>query len=497
MINEGKQEGWLKLPAEALQPWAALNNVKLHDVRVGVDSEHPERGAGVFAQRDMESSEDGHTVLMTVPRDLILSKERVEEHAKVDKDFRAILDSLESPRISILAFLLSQTYLLHPSPPSPHFVHTPLTTYLRLLPLESLPTFWTTPERSLLIGSTLLPALTAKLSSLFREYTTFRDALSSSIPWTAADWFGEIDGLVDFNDWLCLDAMYRSRALEFPGIGDCMAPCIDMANHASGEATNAIYEVDSEGNAVLVLREGMQVAQGEEVTITYGDEKGACEMLFSYGFLEGGLNGARELFLDLGTMEDDPLAKAKRVVAGTAPGVKIVEIGEDGVRWEGEWVWLVVVNEEDGLEFMVQRTTEGEEELKAFWKGGELSNALELKQKLEKEEMWDVFRLRAVSLLQDRVAGQLQELYGSDEEVGAVPHGEDTEVRDRIRGLALKLRELEGQLLEKAYACFEEEKDRLIASDAVVKYLAAMNLNEGEETTAPEASTTEEEEDFS
>lgn len=101
MINEGKQEGWLKLPAEALQPWAALNNVKLHDVRVGVDPEHPERGAGVFAQRDIESSEDGHTVLMTVPRDLILSEERVEEHAKVDKDFRAVLDSLgEFGRVS-------------------------------------------------------------------------------------------------------------------------------------------------------------------------------------------------------------------------------------------------------------------------------------------------------------------------------------------------------------------------------------------------------------
>jgi hypothetical protein len=62
--------------------------------------------------------------------------------------------------------------------------------------------------------------------------------------------------------------MYRSRALEFPGIGDAMVPCLDMANHASGDATAALYETDDDGNAILVLRHGKDILHGGEITIT-------------------------------------------------------------------------------------------------------------------------------------------------------------------------------------------------------------------------------------
>jgi hypothetical protein len=68
---------------------------------------------------------------------------------------------------------------------------------------------------------------------------------------------------------MLVDAMYRSRALEFPSVGDAMVPCIDMANHASRNATAALYEADDDGNGVLLLREGKVVQVGEEVTITY------------------------------------------------------------------------------------------------------------------------------------------------------------------------------------------------------------------------------------
>lgn len=62
--------------------------------------------------------------------------------------------------------------------------------------------------------------------------------------------------------------MYRSRALEFPGVGDAMVPCIDMANHASGDATAALYETDDDGNAILILRHGKDISEGGEITIT-------------------------------------------------------------------------------------------------------------------------------------------------------------------------------------------------------------------------------------
>lgn len=74
--------------------------------------------------------------------------------------------------------------------------------------------------------------------------------------------------MITFDDWMRIDAMYRSRALEFPGAGDCMMPCVDMANHASGDATAALYETDEDGNGLLLLRDGKNIAKGGEVSIT-------------------------------------------------------------------------------------------------------------------------------------------------------------------------------------------------------------------------------------
>lgn len=47
-----------------------------------------------------------------------------------------------------------------------------------------------------------------------------------------------------------------------------MVPCIDMANHASGDATAALYETDDDGNAILILRHGKDISEGGEITIT-------------------------------------------------------------------------------------------------------------------------------------------------------------------------------------------------------------------------------------
>lgn len=335
-----------------------------------------------------------------------------------------------------------------------HGVSSPFTEYVKYLPTEMLPTFWTDDERQLLIGTTLAPAVAAKLNSLYREFDQFR-AASEKLPWCAEAWWDDVDGVLSFDDWLQVDAMYRSRALEFPGVGDCMVPCIDMANHSSGEATAAIYEIDAEGNALLILREGKKIGEDEEITITYGDKKGACEMLFSYGFIEDGVHSAKELFLDLSIPEDDPLRRAKATTAGCAPGFKIFET-DKGLDWDSEFIWLICVNEEDGLQFQIQQTVDGSTELRASWKGHEMNNFLNFRQTLEQDSLWDIFQLRAVSILQDRVASQLTELYGSDDDVAATEHGEGTSIRDRPWQLATRLRTLEGELLERAYSVLED-----------------------------------------
>ena len=91
MIRRGKAEGWLQLPPEALLPWAMLNDVSFDRTVPGFA---PGRGGALLAKEDLDANEDMSNVLLTVPRDLILSLERVQEHAKVDKDFREVLESL-------------------------------------------------------------------------------------------------------------------------------------------------------------------------------------------------------------------------------------------------------------------------------------------------------------------------------------------------------------------------------------------------------------------
>ncbi len=151
--------------------------------------------------------------------------------------------------------------------------------------MELLPTLWTDEERELLVGTSLAPAMEAKMKSLYREFDHLR-SVTSGIPWCKKYWWDEVDGLVTFDDFKQLDAMYRSRALEFPGIGDSMVPCIDMANHASGERTVALYEADKDGNGLLLRRDGKDVSGGDEITIRQVSPVVSASRLLTWSVME-------------------------------------------------------------------------------------------------------------------------------------------------------------------------------------------------------------------
>ncbi|TKA83332.1 hypothetical protein B0A55_00640, partial [Friedmanniomyces simplex] len=244
MISEGKAAGWLQLPPEAFLPWAQMNDIAFSCVTPGVSTG---KGGALLTSNDLVGDDGNPRALMTVPSALILSLERVLEYSKVDKNFREVLESLgefgRTSRGAILPFLLVQASVSSPDLPERVGIHSPFTEYVRSLPSELLPTFWSASELHLLIGTTLAPAITSKLRSLRREYDNLREATEPT------HWFQTVQDTLTFDDWLQVDAMYRSRALDFPGIGHCMVPCIDLANHAAGEATTAIYEKDVEGNA--------------------------------------------------------------------------------------------------------------------------------------------------------------------------------------------------------------------------------------------------------
>ncbi len=84
-------EGWLQLPQNAFLPWAILNDVAFDRT---IPGSVPGRGGALLAKEDLNADEDSSNILLTVPTDLILSLERVQDHAKVDKDFREVLESL-------------------------------------------------------------------------------------------------------------------------------------------------------------------------------------------------------------------------------------------------------------------------------------------------------------------------------------------------------------------------------------------------------------------
>ncbi|KAL8917877.1 MAG: hypothetical protein Q9208_007700 [Pyrenodesmia sp. 3 TL-2023] len=441
------------LPSSALQIWADLNGIHLNGVKVGQISGR--RGLGVIAAIE---GLQGPATVMTVPSHLILSLENVWIYAKSDSHLKEVLNAVgeysQTARGAILIFLLVQ--ITHSALAGSHNigVSSPLTEYIKFLPPKvPLPTFWSDEERALAAGTSLEAALESKLRSIDREFTHLHDC-TASIGWCQRHWWGVGSGALSLDDWKQVDAMYRSRALDLPGTGHAMVPYVDMANHASGDDTTALYDTDADGNAVLVLREGKTLKPGDEVSITYGDDKGACEMLFSYGFIEDTMNSAGELFLDLDIPDDDPLKLAKKAVSKAAPGFKLF-LKEDSIGWEGDFIWLVCVNEEDGLDFRLLQTIEGKRELKLFWKEDELSDISKLRNLLQEERFWDVFQLRAIATLQGRVEQQLLALERSKDSIDASElEADHASFSCRV---IMRLRELEEKLMLQAYEEFEEK----------------------------------------
>ncbi|PGH00972.1 hypothetical protein GX51_05521 [Blastomyces parvus] len=479
------------LPIDALAAWARLNSVEFHGVEVkqlqtenGVD-----KGCSVVATakksaqgRDPEASAEPE-ILMTIPHELVLLLESVETYAKADRHLKEVLDAMgeyaRTARGAILIFLLVHISYSDPELSSKEHIKisNAWTEYIKFLPASySLPTFYTIEERELLHGTSLELALDSKLASLEKEFEQLRES-TMDIPWCNRNWWNEDTGRLTFEDWKLVDAIYRSRALEFPGKGHSMVPCLDMANHASGSQTGALYETDANGNAVLQLERGQSLEVGDEVTITYGDEKGAAEMIFSYGFIESNLTIARQLFLDLDIPADDPLGPAKRAVCDAAPGFRVfIPPGSDATDWQSPFVWWCCVNEEDGLEFRVIQSNQGERELNVSWKGTSLNSSGSLFDLLKTDPMWEIFQLRAVVTIQDRLQSQLLQLRASDEYVQRwLEYVDEKVIRRSVWQTILKLRELEGELLEAGLRDIETKKLQLLDTEPVKAYLATQN----------------------
>jgi hypothetical protein len=101
MIRRGRQQGWLKAPLESLEEWSMFNGVEYNGIRVGVIEGREDRGSAIRAVDILEQPE---TPLMKVPRELIVSKEKVYLQAKSDHHLRQVLEAVgEFGQVSLIS----------------------------------------------------------------------------------------------------------------------------------------------------------------------------------------------------------------------------------------------------------------------------------------------------------------------------------------------------------------------------------------------------------
>ena len=191
------------------------------------------------------------------------------------------------------------------------------------------------------------------------------------------------------------------------------------------------------------------------MTFSYGDEKCAAEMLFSYGFIEEHVKYTSELTLDLTVPEDDPLKAAKEFVSETST-VKLYRANQS-ICWDSSFLWLICINEEDGLDFRVLQKVDGARELRIFWKNADLEDVKLLLEKLRVDPLYEIFQLRAICLLQERLRDQMHQL--ETKAKASEEYCKEAQIRQ-----SHKLRTLEIELLNDGIRELEDQVSRLLTS---------------------------------
>ncbi|KAI0009874.1 hypothetical protein F4779DRAFT_339975 [Xylariaceae sp. FL0662B] len=457
-----------------LPAWCALNNVTFVDVKA---SDVNGRGYGLVAEKDLINEEDTseETILLVIPKDLVLSAQAVQEYARENKDFRQLLDAAghQSTRCDILLFLLVQRVLSSPDYTGGQGATTPWAQYFNLLPEQvPVPTMWTESELFCLKGTSLGPAVSAKLSVLTKEFNDIRSKLAELPNW---DQLLSTDEAITIRDWTLLDALYRSRSLGLPKSGESMVPCLDLANHSS--RATAYFEENDKEEVVLTLRKGGRVSSGDEITINYGQDKTPAEMLFSYGFIDEE-SLSRGLTLLLEPLADDPLGMVKLHAFGAPPTLEIQE-DEDGFpQWEAPFAYLMCLNEEDGLLFQVLQETDGSRHLRIFWQGADITDMSNtIKDLIKGHRFQQVFELRVVTVILEVLQQQLEGL-NDDNEAETVTGL----ARAEILQAAAQLRVLEKDILEKSLIALTDQRNQLLEDESVVEYLKSMEFDPNETT---------------
>jgi hypothetical protein len=192
-------------------------------------------------------------------------------------------------------------------------------------------------------------------------------------------------------------------------------------------------------------------------------------MIFSYGFLESDRAEENQVLLDMHAPDDDPLEFAKNFMCSETPGIRLSLVSDaessSHVSWDSPLVWLACVNEEDGLHIKQNQTHDGAAELETTWKEETLTSPHHLREFLAADPSWDIFQLRAVVLLLEKLETQLAHARKIDEVLENMNEAMlQTLFRPEIFSLISQLRKVEGALLEKAVLDLEKQVSELLGT---------------------------------
>ena len=342
---------------------------------------------------------------------------------------------------------------------------------------RSLPTFWTEEERQWLWATTLERHVAAKLRSLEKEYHAFYEA-SKDVSWSE-QWWGE-SGCLSLEDWKIVDAMYRSRAMDFDSYGLCLVPIMDMANHTTEQGANAMYAIEGDNKEARLYLDGKSsVERREEIKIIYGLDKGASEMLFSYGFIDSQLTDAGAMLLGWEPPADDELRDVKMEALNLEPGFKILVPHQAAgiVKWIGPCVWAMSVNQEDGLRIRLIEDDNPEVGFQVWFHDKQIPTKAHLESVLRRDRMSEVFQLRAHTYVKTRIEEELalRKELSARMSTAKVTEGVGPDASPKWK-ICQRLRALESELLARAYEYFQATTEVLTSRPDVQDFVHGIPL---------------------
>jgi hypothetical protein len=389
-----------------------------------------------------------------------------------------VLQQLE-PRLLVMLFMLVQLALLRSSEhltegqqPEGNVVD-PWREYILLQPVDvPVPTMWSPAELSLLKGTSLESTVAARLALLQREFSLITSR-TQSLPFWHETFFHNNGAPVSLQDWVWLDALFRSRSFDLPNSGESMVPCLDLANHSTTSTAYVQHETQTGSVTLMARKENIAgLRPGDEITISYGRDKPAAEMLFNYGFIprdshrSTSVEQSRSLVISLDDTpswthwaRDDPFLAVKLELFNDAPMLRL-SVDQRGVAtWTCSFAYILCISEEDGFQFKKVEGEDGRGGWALLWGGKDITRmAGMLGLWLNAQGCLSVIiERRIVSVLSGVVADQLKRMREQEVEIGVVEDG----IRPSVLRSVIQLRDVEMTILERCLRALEEKGNQL------------------------------------